>query len=384
MPPFNHHQYAALWARQLQREFEEVCFSHQVRLDLPTFEIFDSSRHLGEWQAGTQVIRINSRLILHHPWTVTINVLKHEMAHQLCDSLGQPEAGHGPLFREACRRLGVPPAYRTARGDTPELFADLASESELVAEGRRFFAKVEKLLALARSANQHEARLAMHKANELISKYNLRQEADDAERRYRHLVIDSGLQRLHGWQRTISHILREFFFVRVVLAQTYDPRRDQHHKTIDLFGLNENVAVAEYCYHFLVRELDALWQGHRSRSRAGGITEKHSYYLGVLHGFQETLQAQQRVAGQPAPAPPVMSADPSPLAVATTSALSVAADQRLDAFLALRYPRLCRRRHAGPRVNPRTFDHGSADGRAIVLHQGVGHQAGNRGCLLPR
>jgi hypothetical protein len=386
MPPFNHAQYTALWCRQLEREFSQICFGHQLELAMPIFEIFDSAQHLGQWHQVTRTIKISSVLIRERPWVVTINILKHEMAHQLCDSLGQREAGHGPLFQEACRRLGVPPAYRTAGGDTPELFMELEMENEMVASGRRFFAKVEKLLALARSANEHEAALAMHKANELISKYNLQQQADDADRRYRHLVINSGLKRLHGWQRTMAIILRDFFFVRIVLAEAYDPLRDEHHKTIDLFGLLENVAVAEYCYHFLERELAFLWQNHRAQSRRGGITEKHSYYHGVLHGFQQTLATQQqtvRAAGQPSsPAGPGPSASVG-VAVPFTSALVVAADQQLDEFLALRYPRLRTRRHSGPRVNPATYDHGCAAGKSIVLNKGVAHQDGNRGHLLP-
>lgn len=389
MPPFDHAQYAALWCRQLEREFSQICFGHQLELATPIFEIFDSARHLGQWHPDSRTIKISSRLIRERPWVVTLNILKHEMAHQLCASLGQGDAGHGPLFQEACRRLGVPPAYRTARGDTPELFVDLANENEMVASGRRFFAKVEKLLALARSANEHEAALAMRKANELICKYNLQQHADDDHRRYRHLVINSGLKRLHGWQRGLAIILRDFFFVKVVLAEVYDPLRDEHHKTIDIFGLVENVAVAEYCYHFLERELAFLWQAHRAASRPGGrrggITEKHSYYHGVLNGFQQTLTAQQQAARPVAPPSPGQGAGPSVsrAPVACTSALAVAADWQLDEFVALRYPRLRTRRHSGPRINPTTYDHGRVAGKAIVLNKGVGHQQGNRGHLLP-
>lgn len=379
MPSFSHDQYASLWARQLQREFEDICFNHQLRLPAPIIEIFDSSRHLGEWRQGA--IRISTELILRHPWSVTINVLRHEMAHQLCAAWGEPAAGHGPRFQEACARLGVPPVYRTSRGDTPALFADLTSEDEMVVAGRRFFAKVEKLLALAQSANEHEATLAMQKANELIIKYNLGEQADDGDRRYRHLVINSGCKRIHGWQRSIAIILRDFFFVKIVLADAYDPMQDERHKTIDLFGRAENVAVAEYCYHFLVRELDFLWQTRKTRSGRGGITEKHSYYLGVLEGFRQTLKADQERARPPGPPPPGARAATEP---ATTSALIVARDHGLDEFLALCYPRLRKRQHGGSRINPATFAHGTADGKAIVLNKGVGHQDGNQGRLLPR
>jgi len=392
MPPLNLQQYATLWAGQLHKEFADICWSHQVKLTAPAIEIFDSTRRLGEWRPESRTIGISSRLILHHPWAVTINVFKHEMAHQLCAAHGQAGAGHGPPFQAACQRLGVPPAYRTARGDSPELFADLVSEDQMVVAGRRFFAKVEKLLALARSANEHEAALAMQKANELIDKYNLRQRTDDSERRYRHAIINSGKRRLAGWQRLIGAILRDFFYVRVVMAEAYDPASNEHHKTIDLFGLAENVAVAEYCYAFLERELAVLWQRHQTRFRRGGITEKNSYYLGVLAGFQQKLQAQQEasrpavqspLAGGPAPSPRARQT-PSTAVAATTSALTVAADHGLDDFLALRYPRLRTVRRAGARINRSTYEHGTTDGHAIILRKGVGSQEGNQGRLLPQ
>lgn len=369
MRDFDGHAYARLWARQLLREFEAICWRHGLELPTPTVEIFASRSRLGEWREVSRTLRLSERLIMEHPWPVTINVFKHEMAHQLCGHWGQPEAGHGPLFHEACQRLGVPPAYRRASGDTPQLFVELETESALVAEGRRFFAKVEKLLALGRSANEHEAALAMRKANELIVKHNLGSLGAEAERRYRHAVLGGGKQRLHGWQRAIGGILRDFFFVTLVLADTYDPRRDLRLKTMDIFGRAENVAVAEYCYHFLERELGRLWQRRQEGGQRGGLSERHSYYLGVLAGFRQKLAAQQ--PPPPAGAPETM-----------VSALVLAGDQGLRDFVGQVYPRLSSRRSRGSRVNPTTYDHGRADGGNIVLRAGVGESQGNCGRLL--
>lgn len=369
MTSIDHDHYASLWARQLILEFETICLRHQVYLPVPTFEIFSAANPLGEWRQASQTIRISRELITNHSWPVTINVLKHEIAHQLCGAWGHPEAGHGPRFHDACIRLGVPPVYRTSRGDSPEIFTDLESESQLVNEGRRFFSKVEKLLALGRSANEHEAALAMEKANELIAKYNLKLSSDDTERRYRRAVINTGKQCVHGWQRSIATLLRDFFYVKVVQSEIYHPMRDQSHKTIELFGLAENVAVAEYCYHFLVRELDFLWQQNKAQFTGRTITEKNSYYLGVISGFRQKLHSQ-RPSKAPTPA-----AD-------TTSALTVAADHRLNTFIAMCYPRLQTIRHAGPRINSDTFQHGTTHGKSIVLNKGVANQDGNRGRLL--
>jgi len=370
MPNFAHDHYTAIWTRQLLQEFEDICWQHQVHLPTPTIELFEATHRLGEWRAASQTIRINRELLVNQPWPVTINVLKHEMAHQLCGAWGDPDAGHGPRFAEACLRLGVPPAYQTARGDSPALFADLASESQLVNEGRRFFSKVEKLLALGRSSNANEAALAMKKANELIEKYNLKLAANDAGRRYRRAIINTGKRRIPAWQRAIAALLRDFFFVKVVQSAVYDPLLDQRHKTIELFGLAENVAVAEYCYHFLERELDVLWQRNRACFAGGTVAEKNSYSLGVINGFHEKLHGQR-----PQPAP-------CPATAVSNSALIVAADQGLQEFIALSHPRLRTVRHAGPRINRNAFQRGTADGRDIVLRKGVTTHQGNQGRLV--
>ncbi|MDD5760089.1 MAG: DUF2786 domain-containing protein [Desulfobulbaceae bacterium] len=374
MPQFNHDQYLQLWARQLQKEFEDICWRHRISLPTPIIDIFDSTRHLGEWHAAHQTIRLSRQLILYHPWTVTINVLKHEMAHQLCSAYGHSEAGHGPLFQEACLRLGVPEAYCTARGDSPEIFADLASDSQLVQEGRRFFAKVEKLLALAHSENEHEAALAMQKANELIEKYNLQQMTAAHECRYAHAIINHHKKRIEGWQRSICSILKDFFYVTIIQASLYDPRSNQEHKTIELFGRAENVAVAEYCYHFLERELAYLWEVNKGRFSGRTATEKKSYYLGVLHGFHKKLQEQQTVK-------PVSNHNSSS-AQPTSSALIVAADQDLGDFIGQRFPRLRTVQRAAAQINRSTYNHGASDGKNIILRKGVSRQDGNQGRLL--
>jgi len=375
MPPFHASEYLRLWAWQLQAEFTDICANHDLNLPTPIIDIVDGGHTLGAWHAATRTIRISRELIIKHPWSVTINVLKHEMAHQVCSSMGQGDAGHGPPFQAACLMLGVPEAYRTARGDSPEVFTDLENASEMVQEGRRFFAKVEKLLALARSANEHEAALAMEKANELIEKYNLQQISAEEERRYDHFIINRHKKRIEGWQSAICRILTDFFYVEIIYASTYAPLLNERHKTIEIFGRVENVAVAKYCYSFLERELQSLWQANKQRFHGRTITEKRSYWLGVLHGFHKKLGAQaaikaktkERVASPP---------------TATTSALVLAADHGLADFVSQRFPRLRTISRAGIQVNSDTYNHGASDGHNIVLRKGVEGQDGNRGRLL--
>ena len=164
-------QFASLWARQLHCEFNDICWKYSVKLLSPIFEISQSERQLGSWQVDTRTIKISSHLIINHSWAITINVLKHEMAHQICSELfNSVETAHGKVFQKACDLIGLPKEFRSASGDLPEDTGLAVSATFPTMEGRRFIDRVGKLFALAGSANENESAVAMQKANELIEK----------------------------------------------------------------------------------------------------------------------------------------------------------------------------------------------------------------------
>ncbi len=190
-------QLQALWLRQLYHEHEDICLSHNVDLPTPIFEITDSLKIFGRWHTSSRILSLSRHLILHHPWSVVLQVLKHEMAHQLCAFLHGGGTAHGLGFQEACERLGVLPEFRRPGVVVPEMVEAAAARSELSENGRKCLAKIEKLLALGRSANEHEAALAMEKANELLEKYHLQGLEEGGEHRYACVVIDRKKKKDH-------------------------------------------------------------------------------------------------------------------------------------------------------------------------------------------
>lgn len=359
------------WLQQLYREYEEICLSHDVQLRTPIFEITDSLKIYGCWQAATGILCLSRHLILHHSWSVTLQVLKHEMAHQLCSQWhGEIGAAHGQTFQMACDRLGVLPEFRRPGVVVPEMVAAAVTRSELSENGRRCLAKIEKLLALGRSANEHEAALAMEKANELLEKYQLHGLGEEREHRYAGVVIDRKKKKIAGYQRHICAILQEFFFVRVVLSGLYDPGRNETFKTIELFGTRENVAIAEYCCHFLENRLALLWSVNRARFRGAVRTEKNSYFLGVLRGFHLQLREQRRSRTEESPQPH------------GTGALILAEEQRLASYVGMHYPRLRKVSTKGARIYGTTYNEGMEAGRQLTLNEGVTGQQPVFGGLL--
>ncbi len=373
--------YYPLWGRQLLAEFTNINWQYGLRLKTPVFEITETERQYGSWQSATRVIRISTRLITGHSWDITCQILKHEMAHQICSELFfETDAGHGPLFQKACDLLGLPAPFRHASGDLPKTGAADLSGNQQTEKGRQFIRRIGKLLALASSNNEHEAAIAMEKASQLMARHNLQQVLEDAQSEFTSLIINGRTRRLERWQHKICAILLRFFYVKVVTASLYDPLQDTHHKTIEIFGRQENVAIAEYCYTFLAGKLASLWQENRAKTYGKGIRARNSYYLGLLQGFHDKLLAQEALTARTMPEK--RGADR--LGTPGMAVLIQGEVKALDQFVGVRFPRLRRRSGTRAMIYRDTYELGRTDGGQIVLHKGVAEQNSEQGLLLSR
>ena len=361
-----------LWLQQLHLEFEEICMMYDLRLKPPVFEITDAKKQLGAWLPDSRILRLSRHLILNYSWSVTVQVLKHEMAHQLCSEqfriAGTP---HGEDFQHACELLGVQPEYRRAGTVVVEMVEQATGGSKISKRGRECLARVQKLLALSQSSNEHEAALAMQKANDLIEKHHIQELGNDLEYRYGFGIIDRKKKRIESYQRRICTILHDFFFVRVVLSRLYDPLRNETFKTIELLGTKENVAIAEYCYFFLENRLASLWSLNKHRFKGSTRTEKNSYYLGLLRGFYQKLQEQKNRKKDLGIAPRV-------------GDLVVAEEKRLEVFVGMRFPRLKKAARSGAKVYSSTYNEGVATGKTISFAEGLTSKNKMFGGLLSR
>ncbi|MDD3814612.1 MAG: DUF2786 domain-containing protein [Desulfocapsaceae bacterium] len=371
--------YYPLWGRQLLAEFTNINWQYGLKLKTPVFEITETKRQYGSWQPATRVMSISSRLITGHSWDITCQILKHEMAHQICsERFFDNDGGHGPLFQKACDLLGLTAPFRLASGDLPESGTTDPSGSRQTEKGRQFIRRIGKLLALAGSNNEHEAAIAMEKAGQLMARHNLQQLQEDLQSDFTSLIINGKTKRLERWQHKICAILLRFFYVKVVTASLYDPLQDTHHKTIEIFGRQENVAIAEYCYAFLAGKLTSLWQENKSKTYGKGIRARNSYYLGLLQGFYDKLLAQEALTTRPLPEK--READRS---TAPGMAVLIQAEERaLDHFVGMRFPRLRRRSGSGAMIYRETYELGRTDGGQIVLHKGVADRSSEQGLSI--
>lgn len=358
----------AAWLSQLAREFQDICFQYRVPLELPILTISRSRKRLGSWSAAERILSLSHFLISEHPWSLTLQVLKHEMAHQLCSELlGRDDAGHGPLFGEACNRLGLDAAFHRAGADLRDHLINLDPAAPATEQGRQVIDKVRKLLALGRSDNEHEAALAVQRARELLDRYRLDFACLAEEQQLIHRTIKTGSRTLPSHRKALCALLESNFGVRVICASLYDPWADCSLKTIELLGPEEDVAIAEHCYHFLENRLQVLWRQNRHRFVGHGLTARKSYFLGIVAGFRQTLQRSAREK------------EPGRNQGACQHHLPVSrADERLEAFVAQRFPRLSRSRGRTMNMHGEAYRQAVATGRELTLHRPVKADAPTR------
>ncbi|MDP3481512.1 MAG: DUF2786 domain-containing protein [Desulfoprunum sp.] len=351
------------WARQLQREFVDICYQYSLKLLPPIMEITDSTRSLGNWQAVNRTIGISRHLILEYSWDITINVLKHEMAHQICsemfESHGMP---HDRDFLRACDLVGLPVDYCRAAIDFSTFLPQHSAGNQGTGRRKNLLEKIRKLLAMADSANEHEALVALQMAGRIMEKYNLDGAAGGETEEITYRIIKTGKKRIDGYQRTIASILSRYFKVTLIYSRLYDPVADEVYKTFEIFGRSDHVEVAEHCFCFLQNRLAYLWQTNRTSFPDCGRSARKSYYLGVLHGFSENFQKKDQPGEEI-----VQAKKPCRTPALSVHHLSSENDALVQGCIRRRYPRLRTLKSSSQNVSPQVYHQGRAAGKDIVL-----------------
>lgn len=157
----------------------------------------------------------------------------------------------------------------------------------------RIVEKIQKLLALAQSSNEHEARAAANKASALLIEYNLSMEQLKFDRTYEEKPATT-LKRAERYHTYILNLLQDFFFVQCFMRREHigytNRGRVKRECALMLVGTPSNVAVAGYIFDFLVRKFPELWEQFREETGAPAERKK-SYYAGLAVGLRKQLEA---------------------------------------------------------------------------------------------
>ena len=290
---------------------------------------------------------------MSQPWGVVLEVLKHEMAHQYAHEVlgATDEDSHGAAFKQVCDRLGI-----DARASGMP-----AAEGGSTADEERVLARIHALLALAESANEHEAQAAMNAAQKLMLKHNLAAASQPKSYGYRHLGLATG--RVVESDRVLANILADHFFVETIWVPAYRAAEGKRGTVLEICGSHANLEMAAYAYSFLRDTAERLWRQHRKANAIRGDRDRQKYVAGVMQGFAEKLREQSVESKR--------------------AGLVWVRDGDLDGFFRVRHPRVRHVTYRGGGASE-AYAHGRAAGREIVLHRPVSAAATSRGRLLGR
>lgn len=320
-------------------------------LRLPLILLSDTEHRLGRWIPHERTIEISRKLVVSTPWGVTVEVLKHEMAHQFVHEVMHEtaETAHGPHFQSVCERLGID---GRASG-TP---VANSNESDRIAD------RIARLLALAESANVHEAEAAMAAARRLLLKHNveLSQRRAPLGHGWKHLGRPSG--RITEAERILSVILGEHFFVEAIWIPVYRPLEGKRGSVLEICGTEQNLQIAEYVHGYLTSTAERLWNEHKNETATRSNRDRRTFLAGVMTGMNDKLTRENKKSQK--------------------EGLVWVKDADVVRFFRRRHPYVRHIRHAGEQRNE-AYARGRDLGRSIVIHKGVSSAAENRGRLLP-
>src|SRR5690606_24137 len=227
---------------------------------------------LGRWIAAERTIEIGRRFAIERPWREVVEVLRHELAHQYVSEVLEvhDEPAHGPTFQRVCAEHGI------------DARAAGLPEGGSEPETAKVIEKVRKLLALAGSPNQHEAELAMRRAQELMLKHQL---SGDVGGRYVFRQLGTPRLRRSAPEGMIGGLLGKHFFVQVIWAHAYLPYEGRDGTVLEICGTEENVAMAEYVHAFLTQTAERLWKEARASRPGLRGADRSAFMSGVIGGF---------------------------------------------------------------------------------------------------
>ncbi len=325
----------------------------------PEFEFTTSVTILGKWShRGQRKISISLPMINEQPWRVVREVLHHEMAHQyITEVLGIREtAPHGELFKKICSKN----AFDQRASGIPKKSADSVKAPD-ERDNRVILEKVQKLLALAAGTNKYEAELAMTKAREFLLRHNLSLLELNTMNDYICREV-GGLGKRNPIKSMISSILNRFFFVETLWIYGYDQHNDRSGMILEIYGTVENVDMAEYVHDYLHNISELLWKQYKSAKGMKGNKHRRTYVYGLLTGFMEKLENQNK-SNQ-------------------SKSLVWKGDPALYSFFRKRNPKIRSRGGVYRKSSTEIFESAHSRGKNLIIHKGVGGGPKDKGGLL--
>jgi len=338
-------------------KLEQVMPKHYFDAPAIIIEMFKGGQRLGFYRHADRTIGISKKMVSSQPWYVVQEVFKHEVAHLIAadDPNRFPdETAHGPAFQRAADKVGLSEWGRKATSSIKTFVAqNTMSEAD-----HRVVDRLEKLVALSRSPNPHEAALAMERLEAMQNKYNI----DAAQKKRLNIanrVFSFGKKRRPSWATALVSLLMHAYDLNGIYTSHYDSRKRCWCVAIDFFGTHESLELAEYTWNFLV---SAAHRSYRQYSGTKGVRAYNSFIRSFMRGCRETLESRQKAEAQ------TVSVQQNALVLVETKELIGIENKKA---LHHKYRRISRSAYASYSTDSNASEAGYEEGRSATLNPGM-------------
>ncbi len=158
--------------------------------------------------------------------------------------------------------------------------------------------KIKKILRLAEGGTEHEANVAMAKAQKMASEYaiNLSMlnawDIQEKEEYIEGTLIDKGDSRLPITFNYICWILQGHFNVKLIMFGTRSSGR-----RVTMIGEKKDIEIAGYVWDYLNITFRELWAKHKKENNLKANL-RSSYFYGLYRGLNKKLRESKREADE--------------------------------------------------------------------------------------
>lgn len=151
-------------------------------------------------------------------------------------------------------------------------------------EKERVMAKVKALLELGASDNEHEAKLAMQRAGEIMAKYEISvsqltlKEKEDVENQYIDLMAPDGSNRV-TWEGSLAGVVAWKLDCAVIIVGR---------KKLSFIGFSRDLELVDFYFRYLRRNIGVVIWDMKT------IKKQYSYAMGFIAAIGERLDAMKR------------------------------------------------------------------------------------------
>lgn len=371
---------------RLAAEFQQIKYTYQLKLSPPSFALMDSTSTLGLWEPEYRRIKISKKILTEWEWSHITEILKHEIAHQIADELLGGHQGHDQIFERACEMIFVEPWARyptlegTFRNPTLERLRKLSDPQQ---RENPFQKRIEKLLALSQSSNEHEAELALTKASELIDRHGFQKEENITLSDVYSHSFRTGKSRLDASYSYLAKIIGQHFGVIVLFAGEYDVSSGKEFRTMEFVGTAKDILIADYVAHYILNVTEKIWSSKKAEI-GGSLRNRNSFRLGLMTGFAQKLETAKNKREQTSSANPLQkrARDRAHSLEVKNESSSLDLRQKLkEEFFARKFPKITNRSSSSRPLNQHAYHAGKQAGRALSVRPGV---SGQNQILIPR